>query len=58
MLYLREAGPVYQFDGVKGVTVPESVLDHHLGEQFTIATWMRHEARTRYSTALHKTQYI
>ena len=49
---------MYQFDGVKGVTVPESVLDHHLGEQFTIATWMRHEARTRYSTALHKTQYI
>ena len=47
MLNPREAGPVYQFDGVKGVTVPESVLDHHLGEQFTIATWMRHEARTR-----------
>ena len=41
----REAGPVYQFDGASGVTIPPAVLDHDLGEQFTIATWLRHEAR-------------
>ena len=26
--------------------VPEAVLDHNLGPEFTISTWMKHEART------------
>jgi len=43
----REAGPVYQFDGQTGVRVPDSVISHKLGEQFTVTTWMRHEARAR-----------
>lgn len=43
----REAGPVYQFDGQTGVRIPESVLGHRMGEQFTITTWMRHETKTR-----------
>ena len=42
----REAGPVYQFDGGRGVVVPESVLSHDLGPEFTISTWMKHEVRT------------
>ena len=42
----REAGPVYQFDGSNGAIIPESVLTHNLGSEFTISTWMKHEART------------
>ena len=38
----KEAGPVYEFDGSQGVVVPEQLLDHDLGSQFTIATWMKH----------------
>ena len=36
------AGPVYQFDGVNGAIIPESVLSHEFGEEFTISTWLRH----------------
>jgi len=39
----KEAGPVYRFQGEEGVVVPESVLPHHLGDQFTISTWLKHE---------------
>ena len=38
----REAGPVYQFDGVNGAVIPSSVIGHDFGEEFTITTWMRH----------------
>ena len=51
----REAGPVYQFDGVKGVVVPPSVLPHHLGPEFTISTWLKHEAR---SSDKHQKEHI
>ena len=39
-----EAGPgaVYQFDGSEGALVPDTVLGHDLGEEFTVTTWMRH----------------
>merc|ERR1719350_587368 len=43
----KEAGPVYEFDGSHGVVVPEELLDHDLGSQFTIATWMRHAEAPR-----------
>jgi len=43
----KEAGPVYEFDGSHGVVVPEDLLDHDLGSQFTIATWMRHKEAPR-----------
>ena len=43
----KEAGPVYEFDGSQGVVVPEQLLDHDLGSQFTIATWMRHQEAPR-----------
>jgi len=41
----KEAGPVYSFNGQGGVIIPESVLSHELGPQFTVATWLKHEAR-------------
>ena len=44
----KEAGPVYEFDGSRGVVVPEELLDHDLGSQFTIATWMRHAEAPRW----------
>merc|ERR1712088_921521 len=43
----KEAGPVYEFDGSKGVVMPDELLDHDLGSQFTIATWMRHKEAPR-----------
>jgi len=42
----REAGPVYEFDGSNGVIIPETVLSHNLGSEFTISTWMKHEEHT------------
>ena len=45
----KEAGPVYEFDGSRGVVVPEELLDHDLGSQFTIATWMRHAEAPRWA---------
>jgi len=42
----REASPVYRFDGATAATVPEEVLPHNLGKEFTISTWMRHEAKS------------
>ena len=41
----REASPVYRFDGASAAAVPEAVLPHDLGKEFTISTWMRHEAK-------------
>jgi len=42
----QQAGPVHEFDGVEAgtVVVPEAVMPHNLGQEFTISTWMRHEA--------------
>ena len=51
----RQAGPVYQFDGSRGVVVPESVLPHHLESEFTISTWMKHGAKV---TDKHAKQHI
>ena len=51
----REAGPVYQFDGSRGVVLPDTLLTHHLGQEFTISTWMKHEART---TDKHQKEHI
>lgn len=42
----REAGPVYEFDGTRGVVVPDQVISHHLGSEFTLSTWMKHEAKS------------
>ena len=39
------AGPVFQFDGVNGAVIPESVISHDFGDEFTITTWMRHEKK-------------
>ena len=39
------AGPVFQFDGVNGAVIPESVISHDFGDEFTITTWMRHERK-------------
>jgi len=41
----KEAGPVYSFDGRGGVIVPETVMTHEIGPQFTISTWMKHKGR-------------
>ena len=41
----REVGPVYRFDGLTAATVPEEVLPHNIQKEFTISTWMRHEAK-------------
>ena len=38
-------GPVFQFDGVNGAVIPESVISHDFGDEFTITTWMRHEKK-------------
>ena len=35
---------MYEFSGGRGVTVPEATLGHNLGPEFTISTWMKHEA--------------
>lgn len=37
-----EAGTVYRFDGSRGVLVPQQVMEHDLGAEFTISTWLRH----------------
>ena len=40
-----EDGTGYRFDGSNGLVIPESVASHNLGSEFTIATWMKHEAK-------------
>ena len=50
----KEAGPVYEFDGSKGVVMPDELLDHDLGSQFTIATWMRHAEAPRWCSCIFK----
>ena len=46
---------VYQFDGSSGAVVPSDLLSHDLGTEFTISTWMKHEART---TDKHQKEHI
>lgn len=41
----REASSMYEFDGTTGVKIPQEVIGHKFGDDFTVATWMRHEAR-------------
>jgi len=41
----REVGPVYHFDGVSAATVPEEVLSHDFGKEFTISAWLRHQPK-------------
>ena len=41
----REVNPVYHFDGNSAATIPEQVLPHSLGSEFTVYTWMRHGSK-------------
>ena len=50
-----EAGTVYRFDGSRGVLVPQQVMEHDLGAEFTISTWLKHEAR---SSNKHQKEHI
>ena len=38
-------GAVYKFDGRSGVTIPHDIIPADFGKEFTVSTWMRHEAK-------------
>ena len=41
----RESDQIYEFDGsTTAAVVPESTLNHTLGQRFSISLWMKHEA--------------
>ena len=51
---------MHEFDGVEAgtVVVPEAVMPHTLGQEFTISTWMRHEAARGTGDKHHKVHII
>ena len=51
---------MHEFDGVEAgtVVVPEAVMPHNLGQEFTISTWMRHEAARGTRDKHHKVHII
>ncbi|XP_021955255.1 calsyntenin-1 [Folsomia candida] len=41
----HESDPMFEFDGSStAVVVPEGLVSHYPGDNFTIATWMKHDA--------------
>lgn len=41
----HESDPMFEFDGSStAVIVPDSLVSHSPGDNFTIATWMKHAA--------------
>ncbi|XP_013773618.1 calsyntenin-1-like [Limulus polyphemus] len=40
----HESDQIYEFDGATSAVVPETVLNHNLTDNFTVAFWMKHEA--------------
>ncbi|XP_076359160.1 calsyntenin-1-like [Tachypleus tridentatus] len=51
----HESDQIYQFDGATSVVVPETVLNHNLTNNFTVAFWMKHE---RYPEPNHASHHM
>ncbi|XP_022239232.1 calsyntenin-1-like [Limulus polyphemus] len=51
----HESDQIYQFDGATSVVVPETVLNHNLTNNFTVAFWMKHE---RYPEPNHTSHHM
>uniref|UniRef100_T1J4B1 Cadherin domain-containing protein n=1 Tax=Strigamia maritima TaxID=126957 RepID=T1J4B1_STRMM len=53
----HESDQIYEFDGVtNAVVIPPSTLPHHLPNNFTISTWMKHRQHTENNS--HVREYI